>query len=637
MTLFRVNSKNFCCSLFFIFELFMSEKKLKFIIVNLICVCFILAGSVFAQSTVNLQIKTQSPDIIIPDDFSGLSFEMGSLRSGNGGTNGYMFDDTTTWPIPQHKQIFHLFKELGIRNIRVGGGSVDMNIVPSNTDIDAFFRFVKEINASIIYSVRLLNGNITDDTNIVKYVWGNYKQYIDCFAIGNEPDFHSYHTVDPQIYETSPGVPGTAYPSYLNKWRSFAAAITTAVPLVKFGGPDTGSNYPIPGGSNTSYNGKTWTLNFWNDEKNSGIFKTIFFHNYVGGGAPSIASGIGVRQMIDQMLSTTWVSSYYPDLYNASCAPLVAEGFPYRLTESNSFSGYRAGGSNSFATALFALDYMHWWAAHGATGVNFHNKQWVGNGPIYLDGNGNFQTYPIGYGIKAFDLGGHGRSDSLTITNPDTLNLTAYAVADTNYLYVTIINKEHGNTARDANIIITADGLSDSAAVMYLTSPNGVADTTGVTLGGFPITNSGWAGTWSPIDSISTSGYYVKVPASSAAIVKIKDTITSVSDKPGLPGSFTLYQNYPNTFNPTTNIGFSVPSGRDLTQSGQISSASGGGFVSLKVYDILGREVATLVNENKQPGIYNVKFDANNLASGIYFYQLRANNFVATKKMVLLR
>ena len=588
-------------------------------LLNVVFLFCIIVYPTFGQSPVSLQIISPKRVIAIPSDFNGLSLEIGSLRSGNGGTSGNMFDDSTTWPANLHLQVVSLFRELGLKNIRVGGGSVDVNTVaPTNNDIDAFFRFTKAINGDVIYSVRLLNGNITDDTNIVKYVWNNYKQYIKCFAIGNEPDWNSYHKQDPAI---------TDYPSYLSDWRKFAAAITTAEPEVKFGGPDTGSNYPVPGAGSTFYNSTSWTNLFANDEKSSGIVNSIFLHNYVGQGAPSVGSGVSIQQMIGEMLSTTWDNFYYPALYNSTCAQLLQAGYAYRLTESNSFSGYRSGGSNSFATALFALDYLHWWAAHGAAGVNFHNKQWVGNGPIYLDANGNYQTYPVGYGIKAFDLGGHGVVDSVAITNSDNLNITAYAVQDTNNLYVTIINKEHGLGMRDAKISIIANGYPDSASVMYLNVPDSnVADTTGVLLGNSAITNTGWQGVWSPIDSINSSTYFVTVPASSAAIVKIKGTITSVLERPNLPNNFKLYQNYPNPFNPSTTIHFSIPER---------------GFVTLKVYNILGQEVATLFSGFRNAGVYKVNFNASTanggLSSGVYFYHLESNGFSGTKKMVLMK
>ena len=88
------------------------------------------------------------------------------------------------------------------------------------------------------------------------------------------------------------------------------------------------------------------------------------------------------------------------------------------------------------------------------------------------------------------------------------------------------------------------------------------------------------------------------------------------------PVEFALEQNYPNPFNPATTINYSIPEA---------------GNVEMKVYDILGNEVATLVNEVKAPGNYSAMFDASSLASGIYIYTLRANNFVQTKKMMLMK
>jgi photosystem II stability/assembly factor-like uncharacterized protein len=90
---------------------------------------------------------------------------------------------------------------------------------------------------------------------------------------------------------------------------------------------------------------------------------------------------------------------------------------------------------------------------------------------------------------------------------------------------------------------------------------------------------------------------------------------------------FSLSQNYPNPFNPSTKIKFEIP--------GQVRNDNT--LVTLKVYDILGREVSTLVNEEKPAGEYEVEFDGSSLPSGIYFYQLKAGEYVETKKMVLLK
>jgi len=96
--------------------------------------------------------------------------------------------------------------------------------------------------------------------------------------------------------------------------------------------------------------------------------------------------------------------------------------------------------------------------------------------------------------------------------------------------------------------------------------------------------------------------------------------ITPVSSE--VPSAFMLGQNYPNPFNPVTNIGLRIAQF---------------GFVSLKVFDITGKEVVTLVNEELQPGLYNVDFDASNLSSGTYFYRMEANGFADVKKMILVK
>jgi len=101
-----------------------------------------------------------------------------------------------------------------------------------------------------------------------------------------------------------------------------------------------------------------------------------------------------------------------------------------------------------------------------------------------------------------------------------------------------------------------------------------------------------------------------------------KDGLVNVEDDNFCPFLFYLLQNYPNPFNPSTNLQYAISSRQ---------------FVTLKIYDLLGREVATLVNEEKPAGEYEVEFNATNLPSGIYFYQLKAGNFIETRKMILLK
>jgi hypothetical protein len=94
------------------------------------------------------------------------------------------------------------------------------------------------------------------------------------------------------------------------------------------------------------------------------------------------------------------------------------------------------------------------------------------------------------------------------------------------------------------------------------------------------------------------------------------------TDKASIPSTIRLEQNFPNPFNPNTVINYQV---------------SANNHVTLKVFDLLGREVATLVTQEKPAGNYSVEFNGSNLSSGIYYYQMKAGNFVDTKKMMLVK
>ena len=111
---------------------------------------------------------------------------------------------------------------------------------------------------------------------------------------------------------------------------------------------------------------------------------------------------------------------------------------------------------------------------------------------------------------------------------------------------------------------------------------------------------SGWSEAW----SFSTTG------------------LTDVDEDMEVPLAFSLSQNYPNPFNPSTVIRYSVPSET---------------FVTLEIFNVLGEQVMMLVNEEKEAGQHSVRLDAHGLSSGLYFYRLVADQFVETKKLMLLK
>ncbi len=113
------------------------------------------------------------------------------------------------------------------------------------------------------------------------------------------------------------------------------------------------------------------------------------------------------------------------------------------------------------------------------------------------------------------------------------------------------------------------------------------------------------------------------LPGQQKTLIAIKDTGTvSVDEKKIIIKDYSLSQNYPNPFNPTTTISYQIKER---------------GLVKLKVYDVLGKEVETIVKEEQTPGSYSVKFDGSNLPSGVYVYSLRVNNFIQIRKMILLK
>jgi hypothetical protein len=136
----------------------------------------------------------------------------------------------------------------------------------------------------------------------------------------------------------------------------------------------------------------------------------------------------------------------------------------------------------------------------------------------------------------------------------------------------------------------------------------------------------------SPSSRLIDAGVNVGIPFKGTApdlgAFEFEGTV-AIENSGSLPNGFSLFQNYPNPFNPATTIKYTVPAGE--TQN--LASLR----VTLKIYDVLGRNIATLIDGLQSPGQYSVVFNASNLPSGIYLYTLQAGKFIETKKMMLLK
>ena len=182
----------------------------------------------------------------------------------------------------------------------------------------------------------------------------------------------------------------------------------------------------------------------------------------------------------------------------------------------------------------------------------------------------------------------------------------------------------------------------DNAHILYPISPKNNSDTLLASGLQVLIANTG-AGLLNSVNDLGDGTYQASITAPiavgtdtiSTIVISGTDTVsvlakailmyvnpTSINDNLNSPNRFCLYQNSPNPFNPTTVIKYQIP------------KAS---YVILKIYDVIGNELATLVNRERAAGIYEVEFNSSGLSSGVYIYQLRAANFLATKKMILTK
>ncbi|MGH7980848.1 MAG: hypothetical protein ACREE6_15835, partial [Limisphaerales bacterium] len=271
----------------------------------------VLASPVLAQSSITVTI-TNFPGYAIPEDFSGLSFESGHQMPDKNGVSGDLFT-------PANTQLITLFRNIGIRNLRIGGGTVDGLRAArlTHADIDNLFGFAKAANLKVIFSLQLLNGNVADDVATARYVWRNCRANLQWLAIGNEPDEPDYR-YPPFGKGTDAAI--TNYSTYLAKWRTFAMALTNALPGVTFAAPDTG--------------GIRWNTNFADDEKNSGMVSLFTTHDYFGGPW----EGQTADSAVGNMLSPRWVNHLYAKEFRAQ-SHVIADGYPFRLTELNDYLG----------------------------------------------------------------------------------------------------------------------------------------------------------------------------------------------------------------------------------------------------------------------------------------------------------
>lgn len=453
-----------------------------------------LAARAADPVAVKVTVEPSKATTAIPEDFAGVSHEMQLVLADEQGKHYFSADNAA---------LLKTFKTLGIRNLRVGGNTTDKPTVPipSEKDIDALFAFAKAADVPVIFTLRLRAGGPEDAARVAKYVVGTYGSQVQCVAVGNEPNVYA-----------------KTYPEYRDAMKKYFPAIRDAAPGVKFCGPS-----PTPGKV-------AWTKDFVEDFGDVDYVTLITQHAYPGGSARKVEDVAKARA---DMLSPEWVKGYQK-MHDVFVPAAKAKNKPVRIEEVNSFfNGGAKDVSDTFAASLWGLDYMHWWAAHGIAGVNFHTGDNVAAGDdltpcryaLYRTSDAGYHVHPMGYAVKAFSLGSDGKLTPVDISAPDGLNLTAYAVTDEQrHVAVTLINKEHGPDGKPARVTLSAGKTPTAVRTITLTARSkDIAAQSGITLGGAEITdNANWTGKWTNLPGIAGDGSVtIDLPPASATVVEL--------------------------------------------------------------------------------------------------------------------
>jgi hypothetical protein len=457
---------------------------------------------------VTVRVDLNKSPALIPSDFEGFSFETSLLLPDASGKR--YFD-------PSNQALLTLFRTLRIGSLRIGGnmGDRDFKTAPSEADIDSLFAFAKAAGVKVIYCLRLYGADPAGDATVAKYISGKYPELLECFSIGQEPSAYPAEKVDSRRSDERMGAGNERYPyaSYATNWGRFRDAVLVAVPDAKFAGPGV-------------HKETEWPLRFLADYGKNGHVTLLTAHLYPGGAGGRVPVPEVGR---DRMLSGEFETTYQKV---ATLIPAAASNnLPFRLEEANNFyNGGSEDASDTFASSLWGLDFLGWWASRGAAGVNFHTGNGVAAGDhfVHCKYTAFYATpegctvQPLGYGIKAFALGASGRIVPVEFKSSDP-GLRAYASLDQGILRLTLINRTYGAIARTFDVTLDLPGVKGPAESLALLSHGGdVAAKEGITIGGGGILRDGtWEGKWSPLLPRGKDRLQLLLSPASAMIVQV--------------------------------------------------------------------------------------------------------------------
>jgi hypothetical protein len=447
------------------------------------------AGHAHAADAVTIQVHPQRRLRTLPGDFMGLGFEAsavavpGFLSSGN-------------------RAYLQLVRNLGRGVIRIGGNVSDYTryetagtrawgpkaTVVTYESLRQLRGFLDATGWKLIWGLNLGTGSVENAVALARAVAEVMGDRLIAFQIGNEPDLFvlAGHRAAPY-----------GYGEWLAEYRRYKTAIRAVLPGARFAGPDI------------SDAGVAWVENFARDEGGDAALLTA--HHYIAGqDNPASTHALLLRD--ETRFQQNNLAKFQ--------ASAVKAGIPWRMSETATlYGGGKKGVSDSFASALWALDYLFVLASHGAAGANLqtginHLGRLSYYSPLTDDQKGHYGAAPEYYGLLAFAQISQGDLVALDL-NKAGVNLTAYAVREEGgTISVAVINKD---ITRDAAVTISGASQGEAQA-MRLAAPS-VSSLSGVTLGGAGVSADGRWGGVSEAVRIQGGRALLTVPAASAALV----------------------------------------------------------------------------------------------------------------------
>jgi hypothetical protein len=451
----------------------------------------LLSRAAFAADNVSIRIDPRRRLRALPPDYMGLSFESSAVAR-----PGLLSADNPTY--------VQLIRTLGAQGvIRVGGNVSDYShydangtpkFLPKDTVLTrASFRqlrtFLDATGWKLIWGLNLGTGKLDNMVEEARAVAEAVGDKLIAFEVGNEPDLFVQAGHRQGKYD---------YAAWHAEFRRYKTAIRAVLPAAPFAGPDI------------AMHSLDWMQSLAKDE--AGDLALLTAHHYITGQDNAAST-------IPFMLAEE--KKYQPVLSKFQSISRSAR-IPWRMCETASFSGGgKAGVSDTFASALWALDYLFVLAGYDCVGVNMQTGvNHLGVVSKYTtitdDLAGHYAAAPEYYGLLAFAQAGKGEQIAVTLDR-DGLNLTAYATRSGAQVCLTVINKDMN---RDASLSISGIGAKQ-AQVLRLSAPSLTA-TSGITLGGAAVVGQGrWSGGKSDPVKLSGGRALLEVPSGSAALITL--------------------------------------------------------------------------------------------------------------------